>query len=214
MPVYFDIAGLHRETPIRRALLALAAVVGLSSMGIANAEVFRYKENGSVTYGDTAPMNGGDDGHSVLNSQGVVLQQVRSREERRADRKAEQEAMAIRIRDKTLLRTFTEEQDLIRTRDDRLGLADGQLDRLNDRVRIAKESLVNTDQRIRSAERSNGAGNAPPELYADMDRAKKKIADTWALVDTKSTERKAVATKFDEDLARYRWLKSGAASKY
>jgi hypothetical protein len=181
---------------------------------MAHAEVYRYEENGQVTYGDTAPMNGGDAGHAVLSSRGVVLEQVRSRDERRADRKAEQEANAIRIRDKTLLKTFTEEEDLIRTRDDRLGSADGVLERLNDRIRIAKESLVSTDQRIRSAERANGAGNAPRELYAEMDRAKQKIADTWDLIDAKSIERKAIATKFEEDLVRFRWLKSGAASKY
>jgi hypothetical protein len=210
----FGIARLNSKTSIRRSSLILTLVLGLSTLGLANAQVYRYEQGGQVFYSDSVPANGGGSGHTVLNNRGVVLEQVKSREERRVDQRKEKEAKALQLRDKTLLRTFTAEEDLIRTRDERLGLIDGNITRLDDRVRIVKESLGNIIQRIEAAESSKGAGNAPAELYAEHDNAKKKITNTWALIDTKSAERKELATNFEADLARYRWLKSGAGSKY
>lgn len=209
-----NMASLNSKTSIRRSLLVSTLVLGLSTLSLANAEVYRYEQDGQVIYGDSIPANGGDSGHSVLNSRGAVLQQVKSRDERRADRRKEQEAKAQRLQDKTLLMTFTAEEDLIRTRDDRLESIDGQITRLDDRVRIVKESLSSIIQRIGAAESSKGAGNAPSKLYAEQDSAKKKIANTWALIDAKAAERKELAAKFESDLVRYRWLKSGAGSKY
>ena len=208
------IASLNSKASIRRSLLVSTLVLGLSTLGLANAQVYRYEQGGQVFYGDSVPANGGDAGHSVLNNRGVVLEQVKSREERRVDQRKEKEARESQLRDKTLLRTFTAEEDLIRTRDERLVSIDDQLTRLNDRVRIAKESLGSIIQRIGTAESSKGVGNAPSALYAEQDSAKKKIANTWALIDTKATARKEHATKFEADLMRYRWLKSGAGAKY
>lgn len=211
---FFDIVCLNPKTSIRRSFLLSIFVLGLSTLSLANAEVYRYEQDGQIIYGDSVPANGVDAGHSVLNNQGVVLEQVKSREERRVDRRKEKEAKVLRLRDKTLLRTFTAEEDLIRTRDERLGLVDGQINRLDERVRIVKESLVNIIQRIRVAENAKGAGTAPAALYTEQDSAQKKIANTWALIDSKAAKRKELATQFEADLVRYRWLKSGAGSKY
>ncbi|MFT6303579.1 MAG: hypothetical protein ACI9XK_003495 [Granulosicoccus sp.] len=214
MPDYFDGNSVYRKTSIRRALLVSSILVCVFVMSTANAQVFRYKQDGSVTYGDYVPTSGLDAGHSVLNNQGVVLKQVKSREERREARRKEQEAKVLRLRDKTLLRTFTEEEDLTRTRDDRLGLVDGHIARLGDRVRIAKENLVSMDQRIREAESSKGIGKAPSDFYAEKTRLKNKIANTWVLIDSKAAERKKIATKFEADLVRYRRLKNGGGSNF
>jgi len=80
-------------------------------VGAAQADVYRYHEDGSITYGDRAPMSSKGKGHSVLNNQGVVLENVLSREERREQRRKEREAERLRIRDRTLLDTFTTEEE-------------------------------------------------------------------------------------------------------
>jgi hypothetical protein len=213
MPDLSDGNNLKCRTSIRRVLLVSTAIVGLFTMSVANAEVFRYEKDGKVTYGDYVPPSGFDAGHSVLNSQGVVLKQVKSREERREARRKEQAAKVVRLGDKTLLKTFTEEEDLTRTRNERLGLVDDQITRLDDRVRILKESLIGVIQRIRDAERSNGADNAPSEFYEKQVNVKKKIENTWTLIDSRAVERNKMATKFEADLIRYRWLKNGGESK-
>jgi len=210
----YDYLRSNQDTPVGRTISVIAIVLGLSILSVANAEVYRSEVGGRVTYGDSLPVDAAGGGHSVLNSRGVVLKQVKSREERRAELLKEKEEKAARLRDKTLLRTFTEEEDLLRTRDDRLGLIDGQIGRLDERIRISKESLGSIIQRIQSAENANGEGNASPGLYAEQDDARKKISNTWDMIDVKAAERKELASQFEADLERYRWLKSGAGSGY
>lgn len=212
MPDFFIVIGLSHRAPMRRLLVTTGALIGLLFFSSVNAEVYRYEQGGRVTYGDFVPTSGVDAGHSVLNNRGVVLKQVKSREERRVERREQQQAEAIRVRDNALLKTFSAEEDLIRTRDDRLGLVDGQIIQLQDRIRLSKDSLSSIDQRIRTAERENGTGNAPPNLYANQAIAKQKIEKTWTLIDAKTAERKEIEVKFDSDIERYRWLKSGGTS--
>lgn len=212
MPVIFGSNSWNCDLSFRRVALlaAIAAGVWVSS-GASADEVYRYEKDGKVTYGDYVPPSGLGAGHSVLNSQGVMLKQIKSREERREARRLEREAKAQQIADRTLLRTFTTEEDLIRTRDDRLGIVDGQIDRLDERIRISKDSLGINHRRIRDVERSKGEGEAPQEWYAEQERTKKRIENAWSLIDAKAAERKKIVTKFEEDLIRYRWLKNGGA---
>ncbi len=196
---------LKTMTSIRT--VACGSLVILLFASAAQAEVFRYKEDGSITYGDRAPMSASGTGHSVLNNQGVVLEKVLSREERREQRRKDQEAERMRIRDRTLLDTFTTEEDLIRTRDDRVGLVDGLIGRLDDRIALQKSRLLTVTERILQQEQAKGAGNAQPELYEEQTRINDNIENTWSLIDAKSIERRETVTKFDDDLQRYRELK-------
>lgn len=214
MPEFINSNSLNLKTSIRWVLLVSTVAVGISTKTMANAQVFRYEEGGKVTYGDYIPKSGLETGHSVLSSQGVVLKQVKSREERREARRLEKEAQVLRLRDRTLLKTFTEEEDLIRTRDERLGLLDDQINRLDDRVRISKEILVSIDQRIRTAGKLKGASKAISDLRIEMSRTNKKIENTWSQIDFKAAERNTIAAKFEADIIRYRWLKSGGGYKY
>lgn len=170
--------------------------------------VYRYTDAGLVTYQDRAPSSSQDDGHAILNNQGVVLRKVLSREERReARKKAEQERLA-KIRDRALLATFTTEEDLIRTRDDRIGMIDGLISRLDDRIRILSERLSIVDQRIVTQEDSVGEGKAHETLYAERTSTQRNIENAWSLIDAKAAERSSLVEKFEDDLVRYRELKA------
>ena len=154
-------------------------------------------------------MSPNDSGHSVLNSQGVVLKKVMSREERRQAARLQREEDERRLYDKTLLDTFTTEEDLLQTRDDRLGLIDGQLGRLDERVRLLNQRKITLMERIQEQEQSSGEGNAQATVYEEQQRVDDKIENTWSLIDAKSIERRDIANKFDNDLERYRVLKTG-----
>ena len=173
----------------------------------AAAEVYRWEDRGLTTYQDRAPDSTQDDGHAILNRQGVVLEEVRSREGRIAERKAERRRQLARIRDRALLATFTEEEDLIRTRDDRIGMIDGLISRLDDRIRILSERLAIVDKRVQMQEKSLGEDRAQKSLYAERRSIQRNIENAWSLIDSKAAERSDVADKFDDDLARYRELK-------
>ncbi|MBX2825524.1 MAG: hypothetical protein KTR33_12395 [Gammaproteobacteria bacterium] len=201
----------HRGEHCANLHLALVALVVLTSAGtVATADtVYKYNDRGLVTYQDRAPSSNQDDGHSILNNQGVVLQEVLSRQERREARKRERQRELARIRDRALLATFTTEDDLIRTRDDRIGMIDGLISRLDDRIRILSERLAIVDKRVQMQEKSMGVGKAQESLYAEQRSIQRNIENAWSLIDSKAAERFDVATKFDEDLDRYRELKAG-----
>jgi len=206
LPVDLQHSALRlRMSCYRTAACGVLALLFFAST--AQAEVYRYKEDGAVTYGDRAPMSASGTGHSVLNNQGVVLEKVLSREERREQRRKEQEAERMRVRDRTLLDTFTTEEDLIRTRDDRVGLVDGLIGQLDDRIALEKSRLLTVTERILQQEQADGAGNAQPDLYEEQTRINDNIEKAWSLKDEKSLERRETVTRFENDLQRYRELK-------
>ena len=170
--------------------------------------VYKVEKNNGVTYQDRAPSSREDGGHSILNKQGVVLRQVLSREERREARIKAEEVRLSKIRDRALLATFTTEDDLVRTRDDRMGMIDGLISRLDDRIRILSDRLEVLDGRITKFEEEKGEGNAPESLYAEDASIRRNIENAWSLIDAKADERNTLVDKFDEDLKRYRELKA------
>ena len=191
----------------RTSLLLIAGMVLCGSAHAQQSKVYRYEERGLTTYQDRAPSSTQDDGHAILSKQGVVLKEVLSREARREARKAERDRELARIRDRALLATFTAEEDLTRTRDDRIGMIDGLISRLDDRIRILSDRLSVVEKRIQQQEKSRGEGNAQESLHAEQHSIQRNIENAWSLIDSKAAERSVVADKFEADLIRYRELK-------
>ncbi len=194
---------------VSQALISslVATFVLLTSTQVHAEKVYRYEDGKVITYQDRAPSSRQDSGHSILNNQGVVLREVKSREERRIARKEERRKELDKIRDRALLATFTTEEDLIRTRDDRIGMIDGLISRLDDRIRILSDRLAVVDKRILMQEKTRGESNAQESFYAEQTSIQRNIENAWSLIDFKAVERSEVAEKFESDLARYRELK-------
>ena len=190
------------------ALLITSACLCMASSALMAEKVYKYRDDGSIVYQDRAPSSQQDDGHSILNNQGVVLREVLSRDERRHERKRQRDAELAKIRDRALLATFTTEDDLIRTRDDRIGMIDGLISRLDDRIRILSDRLAVIDKRVQMMEKSKGVGNAAETMYAEQHSIQRNIENAWSLIDSKAVERSNVAGKFESDLERYRELKA------
>ncbi len=185
-----------------------AVLLGLCSLSVQAEPVYKYEDRGLIIYQDRAPDSVQDNGHSILNHQGVVLEQVLSRQDRREARKVERKKELSRIRDRALLATFTAEEDLLRTRDDRVGMIDGLISRLDDRIRILSERLAVVEKRVQIQEKANGEGKAQDGMYAEQRSIQRNIENAWSLIDSKAAERSEVADKFDDDLIRYRELKA------
>jgi hypothetical protein len=200
---------VHKDIVSRFALAMSCAALVLSVFsGVAHAQaVYKYEESGLVTYGDRAPDSKQDNGHSILNNQGVVLKQVLSREERLEQRRLARQAELDRHYDRALLATFTTEEDLIRTRDDRIGMIDGLISRLDDRIRILSERLEIVNRRIARQESSGEGRAAQDSMYAEQQSIQRNIENAWSLIDSKAAERAEFETKFEFDLIRYRELK-------
>lgn len=192
-------------------ILGTAAAMWIATVafGPAHAEkVYKLTDEGLTTYQDRAPNSDQDHGHEVLNNQGVVMQEIKSREDRRIARRLERERELSKIRDRALLATFTTESDLIRTRDDRVGMIDGLISRLDDRIRILSDRLDVIDKRVMMQEKTRGEGEAQDSLYEEQLSIQRNIENAWSLIDAKAVERAEVSEKFDNDLIRYRELKT------
>lgn len=196
------------STPAASFIVTTVAMMTLVSTSVQAEAVYRLQEGAEVIYQDRAPSSLQDNGHSILNKQGVVLRQVLSREERRVARKRAEEVRLSKIRDRALLATFTTEEDLIRTRDDRMGMIDGLISRLDDRILILSERLTVLETRIDNFEQAKGEGNAPESLYVEKQSIQRNIENAWTLIDSKAVERKTLVDKFDDDLQRYRELRA------
>jgi len=177
-------------------------------------KVYRYQESGLTTYQDRAPSSTQDNGHSVLSNSGVVMKEVLSKEERRKARIEQRDKELAFIRDRALLATFTTEEDLTRTRDDRVGMIDGLISRLDDRIRILSERLNVIEKRILQQEHTRGESNAQESLYAEQHSIQRNIENAWSLIDSKAAERGVVTEKFESDLIRYRELKAELEQQY
>jgi len=199
--------GLHVMLRVMHVFVPTVLGLALHSAAVKADSVYKYEDRGMTTYQDRAPDSRQDNGHSILNNQGVVLQQILSREERREARAVQRNIELARIRDRALLATFTTEEDLVRTRDDRIGMIDGLIGRLDDRIRILSERLAIVDKRVQMQEKSMGSDKAQESLYAEQRSIQRNIENAWSLIDSKAAERNDAATKFDEDLLRYRELK-------
>ncbi|MDO6459214.1 hypothetical protein Q4485_00735 [Granulosicoccaceae sp. 1_MG-2023] len=191
---------------LQRGALGIAALITVGSPVWAGTSVYKYEEDGAMVYQDRPPSSSQDDGHAILNEQGVTLRSVPSREERLRLRALEEAQRRAEIRDRALLATFSSEEDLIRTRDDRIGMIDGLINRLDDRIRILSERLATIDSRINAQE--SATGSARDSLYEERQSILRNIENAWSLVDSKAAERKSLMSKFKEDLVRYRELKA------
>ncbi len=190
-------------------ILGVVAML-FSCTAVAGKSVYKYEEDGSTVYQDRPPSSRQDDGHSILNENGVTLQQIPSRDERLRLRALREAKRREQIRDRALLATFSTEEDLIRTRDDRIGMIDGLINRLDDRIRILSERLATVDSRIDAQE--SATGSARDDLYNERQSILRNIENAWSLVDAKAAERKSLMAKFKDDLVRYRQLKANRQS--
>lgn len=192
----------------RSKIIVIASLLScvFSTVSVAAGSVYKYNEGGSVIYQDRPPASSQDEGHAILNHQGVTLRSIPSREQRLIIRAEREAARREKIRDRALLATFSAEEDLIRTRDDRIGMIDGLINRLDDRIRVLSERLSIIDSRI-DIQESNG-GSAHESLYAERQSILRNIENAWSLVDSKAAERTSLMRKFKDDLVRYRQLKA------
>jgi len=198
-----------KKTKLVTGILTLVLPLALAAPGVVSSDpVYKLKDDGLTTYQDREPSSSQDDGHEVLSRHGLTLREVLSRDERREARRTAEAERLAKIRDRALLATFTTEEDLITTRDDRVGMIDGLISRLDDRIRILSARLKVVDDRILAQEEAEGVGEAQESQYAEQMSIQRNIENAWSLIDAKASERQKLADKFEKDLIRYRELKA------
>jgi hypothetical protein len=194
-------------------------LLALLSDGEALAErIYKWvDETGEIQYGDRVPPQYATTERSVINDQGrtvKVYEAPKSPEEKaeaqaflkqQAEEKKVVEQQAVR--DHSLLSTYSSEEDMLLARDSKVSSVETLIQLTNSRLDSMQKRLNELTSEAAEFERSGK--KLPGGLVNQMKSIREQILQNEAFVKTKENEKEQIASKFDEDIKRYRELTSG-----
>jgi hypothetical protein len=199
---------------MKRSLTIIA--LGLVLSGYADATMYKWVDTqGKVHYGDTIPAEYANQGNAQLNNNGQVMKkvdaaltpaQIQARDEAAAKAKKEKaEAMEQQRRDKALLATYTEVDEIDLAMKRNLGQADVLAKSNELRIKSVKVRLDGLmKQRSGYVEKQKPV---PPDLMHDIKNAGDEIAHLRDNLTALEKEKAATRARYASDRARFRELK-------
>lgn len=201
----------------RYASLTLCALISLSAASAHAGKLYKWvDENGRVRYGDSIPPQYARKSNQTLNEQGVVVDRkaaAKTREQIEEEERLKQaKAEAERIRqekayqDRILLDTFTNEDEMIMTRDGKIEAIEAVIRITNGRSEKLKHRLLELKQRAAALERSGN--QVPDRLKQEIVESRHQIAQNQRYVENRKAEQQKIRDKFEGDIRRFRELKT------
>ncbi|VAW80127.1 hypothetical protein MNBD_GAMMA15-1427 [hydrothermal vent metagenome] len=196
--------------------IGLCAIVALS---ITPAQAGKLKkwvdENGQIQYGDHIPAQYAKKSNQTLNNQGIVVQtraaaktpEQFAEEKRQAELKTEQERIRkLQARkDRILLDTFTNEDEMVMTRDGKIEAIEAIIRVTNGRIEKIRQRLGTKKKRAANMERS---GKPVPKIITkQINDLRNQIRQNIDYIDNRKLEQQAIREKFETDISRFRELK-------
>lgn len=197
------------------ATLLLATTLGAGLSGEAQARMYKWTDaQGNVHYGDRIPPEYAEQEQRRLNEQGVTVEvKERSKtpeelaEERRlAEIKAAEEERRRRqqAQDRILLDTFSNEDEIIMTRDGKLNAIDAIVRVTEGRIESLRSRL--TELTTRAANLERGGKVVPDTLHQDVRSARQQIDNNQAYIAQKEREQQDIREQYEADIQRFREL--------
>ncbi|MFN2339473.1 MAG: DUF4124 domain-containing protein [Gammaproteobacteria bacterium] len=197
------------------ATLLLATTLGAGLPGAAQAGLYKWTdEQGNVHYGDRIPPQYAEKEQRRLNEQGITVE-VKERaktpaelaeEQRLAKVEAEQAELRRqqRERDRILLDTFSNEDEIIMTRDGKVSAIDAIIRVTLGRIENLRGRLAELTTRAANLERSGKA--VPENLHDDIRSARQQIENNESYIVQKEEEQQETRAKYEADIQRFREL--------
>ncbi|MCW9057430.1 MAG: DUF4124 domain-containing protein [Gammaproteobacteria bacterium] len=197
------------------ATLLLATTLGAGLSGAAQAGLYKWTdEQGNVHYGDRIPPQYAEKEQRRLNEQGITVE-VKERaktpeelaeEQRLAKIEAEQAELRRqqRERDRILLDTFSNEDEIIMTRDGKVSAIDAIIRVTQGRIENLRGRLAELTTRAANLERSGKA--VPANLHEDIRSARQQITNNESYIIQKEQEQQDTRAKYEADIQRFREL--------
>jgi hypothetical protein len=193
----------------------LVLPVLLAATPVQAERMFKWvDENGKVHYSDRVPPQHSKQERTEYDERGrtvKVYERAKTPEEKaEAERLAaievqkRREAEKRAIHDRSLLATYSSEQDMLLARDGKLTSVDALIQLTNSRIESTESRLREYAAEAAEYERS---GKPVPAVLQDQIRAARELIDeNRDFVMQKEVEREGIAARFDADIARYREL--------
>ena len=176
-------------------------------------------ENGVVHYGDSVPAEYSQREQSKLNSQGLEVsrRQAEMSPKEAADHAAKQKEESRRKQhDMFLLSTYPSVKEIENVRDVRLDQINGQIVAAEAYISSLTTRVDGLKHRALSFAPYNtkpGARRMPDDLAEEMVRAMSELRTQNSALTAKKAEHQGVVAQFDDDIKRFKELRSSAAAR-
>lgn len=197
------------------ATLLFTTTLGAGLPGAAQAGMYKWTdEQGNVYYGDRIPPQYAEKEQRRLNEQGITVE-VKERaktpeelaeEQRLAKVEAEKAELRRqqRERDRILLDTFSNEDEIIMTRDGKVSAIDAIIRVTQGRIENLRDRLAELTTRAANLERGGKA--VPGNLHEDIRSARQQIENNETYIVQKEQEQQETRAKYEADIQRFREL--------
>ena len=173
-------------------------------------------ENGQIRYGDRIPPQYARKSNETLNQQGITVdrkeaaktpEQIaaaqRLEEAREAAERVQQEQDR---KDRILLDTFTNEDEMVLTRDGKIEAIEAIIRVTNGRTQKLKLRLSELKTRAANIERSGKP--VSDKLNAEISETRQQIAQNFTYVKSRNSDQQLIREQFEVDIARFRELQA------
>lgn len=202
-------------------LMLIAATLCLPLSTAQAGKLYKWvDENGRVRYGDRIPPQYAKQQKQTLNDQGIVVEtkaaaKTRAQlaeEARLAKIKAEEEKKRREQahKDRILLDTFTNEDEMIMTRDGKIEAIEAIIRITTGRIEKTKKRLSDLNQRAANLERTGKP--VPDDLKQQISDTHAQIQQNQDYIKNRKLEQHTIREKFAADIKRFRELKTAEAN--
>ena len=184
------------------------------------AKLYKWVDEKGVThYGETIPPEYADKDNVQFNDKGRMIKRNEkiNAEERRAQEEAatkkridDEAALELRRRDKMLLNTYSNEQEIDLARDRNLQQMETRLTSVNLQLKSAQESQEG--YRLEAEKITKSGKTIPASLQADLIESENKVTRLQLELAKAQEKLAAIRASFEADKVRYREL-TGSSKK-
>jgi len=168
-------------------------------------------DEGQIHYGNRVPPEYAKKERKVMNDRGRTIRvydAAKTPEQREAARKLAEAAAKNKviadkqaIHDRSLLATYSSEQDMLLAKKGKVASVDALLQLTRRRVESMKEKLLTLTEEAATYERSGKA--LPASLESQLTKLREQITINEEFIKEKEAERDVIIGKFDDDIHRY-----------
>ena len=203
------------------SLLAASAAhaQGTSSQGGAKQTYKWIDDQGVTHYGDSVPSEYSQREQRVLNSQGLEVQKRQAEmtpAEAAAFAARQKEESRRKQHDMFLISTYPSVKEIENVRDIRLDQISGQITAAEGYISSLTtrgEELKRRAQLFAPYNTKPGARRMPDDLAEEMVRVMSELRTQNSALNTKHTEHQSVVAQYDEDIKRFKELRTSAAAR-
>lgn len=194
--------------------LLVALAIGLAFSLPVAAKMYKWVDDkGTTHYGETIPPEYANKDRAELNKEGRVVEKkdVLTPEERRANEQAEAKKRAgeeaaneAKRRDKALLSTYSNENEIDLARGRNLQQIDARINSINSQLKTANANLLAFQK---EADEKNKAGKPiHATLKEDLKESQARLDKLKQDLEKATAEKTAIEARYDADKARYKEL--------